>query len=61
MQYICIYCIGVQQSVTQVQKSVTTEEPIKFEVGKRECKFSQPNKQTWRVKFETNCGQIDWF
>ena len=27
------------KSVTAVQKFVTTEEPFKFEIGKRECKF----------------------
>ena len=50
---------GVQKSVTAVQKSVTTEGPIGFQTGKRECKFFQQNKQTWRVKFENNnCDQI---
>ena len=27
-----------------MQKSVTTEEPIKFDVGKQECKFFQQQK-----------------
>ena len=44
-------------SQKEVQKSVTTE-PIKFDVRKRECKFSKQNKQTWQVKFEGNCSQI---
>ena len=29
-----------EKSVIAVQKFITTEEPIKFDVGKRECKFS---------------------
>ena len=49
----------VQKSVTAVQKSVTTEGPIKFQIGKQECKFFRQNKRTWRVKFENNnCDRI---
>ena len=33
-------------------KFVTAEEPIKFQIGKRECKFFQQNEQTWSVKFD---------
>ena len=36
--------------VATVQKSVITEEPIKFDVGKRECKFSQQKETNMVVE-----------
>ena len=38
--FMNIFSLGDVTGNRTVQKSVTTEEPIKFDVGKRGCKFS---------------------